>query len=281
MKNEYIFDKLKSTAIKAEVDPKEMALDTKSLAFGALNAMISKCLHKAQTSSDEANSYKLPDAIVWVAARAGEENYKTMVEMYETYKSMSTEQSMGERAEIAKKTVMVFPGITRIFISKEGAMEYLNEPLATSEKLIKVLFKIQVDVQGNVKPMDAKKFFDGDAEYEGKKMGDGAMQRLMIQVQEYSIEGPDGEDVNPELLIKKIEDNGGSPGKVEDIYKMTHIFFVRQLENENDPNKATNLLDYQKESAWKSLFEKEAKKKVAAATEWNKRQNIFKQSNSE
>lgn len=98
-----------------------MALDTKSLAFGALNAMISKCMHKAQTSSDEANSYKLPDAIVWVAARAGEENYKTIIEMYETYKSMSTEQSMGERAEIAKKTVMVFPGITRVFITKESA----------------------------------------------------------------------------------------------------------------------------------------------------------------
>jgi len=227
LKNEYIFDKLKSTSIKAEVDPKEMALDTKSLAFGALNAMISKCMHKAQTSSDEANSYKFPDAIVWVAARAGEENYKTIIEMYETYKSMSTEQSMGERADIAKKTVMVFPGITKVFITKEGAQEYLNEPLATSEKLIKVLFKIQVDVQGNVKPMDSKKFFDGDAEYEGKKMGDGAYQRLMIQVQEYSIEGKDGEDVNPELLIKKIEENGGSPGKVEDIYTMTHIFFVK------------------------------------------------------
>ena len=48
---------------------------------------------------------------------------------------------------------------------------------------------------------------------------------------------------------------------------MTHIFFVKQLENENDPNKATNLLEYQKDSAWKALFEKEAKKKVAAATE--------------
>lgn len=53
---------------------------------------------------------------------------------------------MSERADIAKKTVMVFPGITRVFISKESAMEYLNEPLATSEKLIKLLFKIQVDV---------------------------------------------------------------------------------------------------------------------------------------
>lgn len=115
--------------------------------------------------------------------------------------------------------------------------------------------------------MDSKKFFDGDAGYEGKKMGDGAYQRLMIQVQEYSIEGKDGEDVNPELLIKKIEENGGSPGKVEDIYTMTHIFFVKQLENENDPNKATNLMDYQKESAWKALFDKEAKKKVAKVNE--------------
>jgi|TARA_B110000305_G_C19048485_1_gene451540 hypothetical protein len=48
---------------------------------------------------------------------------------------------------------------------------------------------------------------------------------------------------------------------------MTHIFFVKQLENENDPNKATNLLDYQSESAWKVLFDKEAKKKVGKVNE--------------
>jgi hypothetical protein len=41
---------------------------------------------------------------------------------------------------------MVFPGITKFFVEKQKAMDYLNEPLETSEKLLKVLFKVTVDV---------------------------------------------------------------------------------------------------------------------------------------
>jgi len=109
--------------------------------------------------------------------------------------------------------------------------------------------------------MDVKKFFGDEPAAEGTKMSDALVNRLMIQVQEYSVEGPNGEDVSPETVLKKVEENKGAPGKLEDVYKMTHIFFVKQLENEHDPNKATNLMDYGKGDAWKTFFAKEGKKK--------------------
>jgi len=65
--------------------------------------------------------------------------------MVEKYKTIE-DQSNAERVDVAKETVMVFPGITKLFIEKESAMAYLNEPLNTTEKLLKLLFKVQVDL---------------------------------------------------------------------------------------------------------------------------------------
>jgi len=109
--------------------------------------------------------------------------------------------------------------------------------------------------------MDAMKFLGDDPAKEGKGMADALHNRLMIQVQEYTIEGPGGEDVNPELIIKKIEENGGKPGEVEELFTMTHIFFVRHMENDHDPNKSTNMLKYGSDEAWTSLLKKEGAKK--------------------
>jgi len=38
------------------------------------------------------------------------------------------------------------------------------------------------------------------------------------------------------------------------------VFHVRQLENNNDPNKSTNVLDASKKETWTALIEKEEKK---------------------
>ena len=45
-----------------------------------------------------------------------------MVEDYKKVKEMTGDERFG----VAKKTIMVFPGITKGFIEKEKAMEYLN-----------------------------------------------------------------------------------------------------------------------------------------------------------
>jgi hypothetical protein len=85
----------------------------------------------------------------------------------------------------------------------------------------------------------------------------------MIEIQSYSIEGPDGSDVNPESILKKLETKGDISKRIPDIYKMTHIVHVRQLENDNNPNTATNILDYGKKDKWEALVKKQASKKLA------------------
>jgi len=125
---------------------------------------------------------------------------------------------------------------------------------------MRVLFKVKVDLQGDTRPMDAKKFLGDDAAAQGEDMRDALFQRLMVQVQSYSIEADGGEDVNPEEVMKKVVTEGVD--SVPNIYTMLHIVEVQQLENENDPNKSTNLLEYTGKDKWESFLEKEAKKQV-------------------
>lgn len=69
-----------------------------------------------------------------------------MVEDYKKVKEMTGD----ERIDVAKKTIMVFPGITKAFIEKTSAIEYLSETDAAadagSEVAMKVLFKMAVDL---------------------------------------------------------------------------------------------------------------------------------------
>jgi len=103
-----------------------------------------------------------------------------MVEDYKKVKEMSGD----ERVDVAKKTIMVFPGITKGFIEKSTAIEYLAETDAAadagSEVAMKVLFKVAVDLQGNLRPMDVKKFLGDDPAATGKGMSDALLQRLMV-----------------------------------------------------------------------------------------------------
>ena len=181
-----------------------------------------------------------------------------MVEDYKKVKEMSGDDRIG----VAKKTIMVFPGITKAFIEKATAIEYLTDSAATADEgkevAMKVLFKVAVDLQGDMKPMDVKKFLGDDPAATGKGMSDALMQRLMVQVQSYSIEDKDGNDVaNPEKLIEAFK-NGDTPS--DDWKSYYHVFHVRQLENQNDPNTSTNVLDAGKADTWKALIEKEEKK---------------------
>ena len=268
LSNEYIFDRIKQQVVIAESDPKALAKGGVEVAYGGLTQAISTLVSKAQAKSDEANSYNLPQAVLYVAGRLSEENYKQVLDMVEDYKKVQ-EMSGDDRVNLAKKTVMVFPGVTKAFIEKDSAMAYLNEPLNSTEKLIKVLFKIAVDLQGDVRPMDVKKFLGDDAAAQGKHMSDALFQRLAIQVQSYSIEDADGKDIVPDSITAKIKENGGKPSAVPDIWTMTHIFHVRQLANKNDPNTSTNLLEANKQETWKALLEREeqnVKEEAAGAT---------------
>ena len=185
-----------------------------------------------------------------------------MVEDYKKVKEMTGDERIG----VAKKTIMVFPGITKAFIEKASAIEYLTDSAAiadadTKEVAMKILFKVAVDLQGDMKPMDVKKFLGDDPAATGKGMSDALLQRLMVQVQSYSIEDKDGKDVaDPEKLVEAFK-NGDTPS--DDWKSYYHVFHVRQLENKNDPNTSTNVLDAGKEETWKALIEKEETKAKA------------------
>ena len=91
------------------------------------------------------------------------------------------------------------------------------------------MFKIQVDIEGELLPMDAKKFLDdGDPVSSSKHMADALFQRLMIQVHSYSLQNPQGEDVDPAATLSALE-KSESVSKIENIYTMTHIIHVNQL----------------------------------------------------
>lgn len=209
--------------------------------------MLAALVSKANEKAREVNQLKLPQAECFIAGRLGEENYMQIMDMVDEYKKIK-EVSNDERFETAKKTIMVFPGITQVFISEESACKYLEEPMPTSEKLFKVLFKVAVDVQGDIQPFDIRKFLGTDASEQATKMGEGAIQRLKVQVQSYCIRDKEGKEVLPETVTKKLIENGKKPSLIDDVYDWTHIFYMRRLENTNNPNTATNLMDYQKQS---------------------------------
>jgi len=58
------------------------------------------------------------------------------------------------------------------------------------------------------------------------------------------VEDKDGNNVDPNKITEEMKNNDGSPANFKDINDMLHIFFVRHLNNTNDPNTATNLLEY-------------------------------------
>ena len=69
-----------------------------------------------------------------------------MVDAYKRIKEVEND----ERIETAKKTIMIFPGLTQVFFSEDSARAYLKQPAYDTEYLFSVLFKVAVDVQGDI-----------------------------------------------------------------------------------------------------------------------------------
>ena len=67
---------------------------------------------------------------------------KEMVDCYSNIKECEND----ERLETAKKTIMVFPGLTQVFMDEDSARGYLKKPAYDTELLYSVLFKVAVDV---------------------------------------------------------------------------------------------------------------------------------------
>ena len=95
----------------------------------------------------------------------------TMAKEYTSLKSASG----SVRIDTAHKTMMILPGLTQVFVDEKKARKYLAMSVKTTEKLFKVLFKVNVDAQGQVQPMDILGFLGNGAAASATEMGEGLM----------------------------------------------------------------------------------------------------------
>ena len=124
----------------------------------------------------------------------------------------------------------------------------MDEAPHSKDQLFRVLFKVTVD-EDSSQPMDIKKFLGAEATADSTKMGEGLMQRLMVMVKYWEIEGTKKEEISTTATKKKMDKAGGNLSKVPELFKMLHVFRGRQLDSVNDPNAATNLKDFSSSSA--------------------------------
>ena len=69
------------------------------------------------------------DSVFWVAGRQSEENVKILLEMVREYQKYQANLHLDENEQLdfdVKKTIMVFPGLTRAFKHKNDALDYLK-----------------------------------------------------------------------------------------------------------------------------------------------------------
>jgi hypothetical protein len=96
--------------VRAEINPKVYE-KSPNLPMGALSAMISKTV----SSGQEHGLLKL-ESELFLAGRIGLDIYKSILKMLDEFKK---DPSNG------KKTVMVFPGVTKVFKTMEQANSFL------------------------------------------------------------------------------------------------------------------------------------------------------------
>ena len=181
LENSYIADLVKANQLRAEEFGKDyMKTSPNDLLLGAYSTLLSSVVSKAQS----VEAYKLPEAVVYVPARMSQDTFEDVAELTEEMKKAG-DKSASEKLELAKKTTMLFPGITRVYLSRESAVKYLLEPTSTGSNYVMVLFEVTIDTSHpNLTPMNLKKFLEEEPldESKAKNVADGLMQRLMIQI---------------------------------------------------------------------------------------------------
>ena len=123
--------------------------------------MISKVMARGQIRYDDKKSFNLSPEDVFDAGWMTKSLFRNVIDMIDSYKlfeKRSTEKIVG-----GQRTNMVFLGVNKAFLTFEKAKAYLDEPLDSQEMLLRVVFKIAFDFEGDLRPMDAKKFLDEGA----------------------------------------------------------------------------------------------------------------------
>ena len=127
--------------------------------------------------------------------------------MIQAYKTAVADSS--GKTNALKRSVMILPGISKAFLTYDQAKAFLDEPMDSNEKLLRIVFKVYVDQEGDTLPMDAKKFLEeGDEVASAKHTPDALFQRLMVQVQKCTITDAQGADLDSGEILKKLEQAG-------------------------------------------------------------------------
>lgn len=88
---------------------------------------------------------------------------------------------MNASIDESKKSIMLFPGVTKAFKEKTAAINFLNNKLASdSKQLFRIVFC--VNTTGDQIPVDTKKLIGEDNEMKNVQLCDALFQRLTAQV---------------------------------------------------------------------------------------------------
>lgn len=127
-----------------------------------------------------------------------------------------------KNASQGKDTILVFPGITKAFLSKDDAKNYMNTKLASDEKnLFKVIFKVKVGGEYQV-PMDVKKFIGDDSELKDVALCSAIFSRLTAQVRSYKADDPAGGSSSSKEVRNYIKKKDNDPTKLK--ATLIHVF---------------------------------------------------------
>lgn len=150
LRQDYMYDCLKQCQTLAELNPDNYGNEK----LAALDSAVSAVVSKAQTKG---SSFNMEGTEVFIPCKVGINNYKELLDM--------------EKAK-GKASVMLFPGVTKVFKDKAGATDHLNKKLASDAKqLFKVMFK--VTVCADLPPCDVKKVLGEDGEMTDATLPDG------------------------------------------------------------------------------------------------------------
>ena len=124
----FLFDLLKKYQVEAETGKDEFAkISPESIHFGGISAMISKVVARGQLRYDDEKSFNLKSEEVFVAGWMTESQFRNAIDMVDSYKQV--EKRSAEKVDGAQRTTMVFPGVTKAFLTFDQAKAYLDEPI--------------------------------------------------------------------------------------------------------------------------------------------------------
>ena len=114
LRQDYIYDCLKQCTTLAELNPENYSNEK----LAGLDAAVSSVVSKAQTKG---GSFSMEGTEVFIPCKVGINNYKELLDL-----------------EIAsnknKESIIMFPGVTKAFKTKDDALKHLNEKLTCEAK---------------------------------------------------------------------------------------------------------------------------------------------------